>query len=534
MLPDDRPVWKAMIRQSQQQIGLMEALDVVLDRLLRGADIDECLSLYPHLAVELEPLLRVAGMVRAEVTQPLPPEMERWLATGAQEFAAIADQMLARRHARRNLLKPLRKAAVQRVLVGALAVAVLLASVDTASAQSLPGDPLYVWKVAREDLTLSITADPVQRSKLHVTYARRRLLEINEMLASDAAIDPQTLREPLALLSGHIRGAVIESRDPEGADSSVDVTALLGEVQTALSRLASKVPDASPLLENVQEQIDSVIEPTASPVPIATASPAPSLPPTTPVEAPTTAPVEAPVTEVIPQIEREPEQVDAATPIATPPPTSRPPRPSPTPGQIAPTASSAPAPTATPVRSPTATPLPSPTLTPTTPPTEAPPTDTPLPTNTPLPTATPPPTATRVPPTEPPSASSTPQPPPTARPPRPTATPRPTIAPTSAPTATPTEPPAPTATPTEPPAPTATPTPAPTATPTPAPTATPTETLPPTPSVTPTDEAEQPTVTPAGSEPSGMPTPTPTPAGSEPSGMPTLTPDDAGAHGANL
>jgi hypothetical protein len=525
MLPDGRPVWKAMIRHSQQQIGLMEALDVVLDRLLRGADIDECLSLYPHLAVELEPLLRVAGMVRAEVTQPLPPEMERWLATGAQEFAAIADQMLARRHARRNLLKPLRKATVQRVLVGALAVTVLLASVDTASAQSLPGDPLYVWKVAREDLTLSMTSDPVQRSKLHVTYARRRLLEINEMLAGDAAIDPQALREPLALLSSHIRGAVIESRDMDVVDVSVDVTTLLGEVRTALSRLASKVPDASPLLENVQEQIDSVIEPTASPVPIATASPVPSLPPTTPVEAPTTVEITAP--ETVPQTGRETERVDAATPIATPPPTSRPPRPSPTPGQIEPTASSAPAPTATPApRSPTATPTPSPTMTPTVSPTEAPPTDTPLPTNTPLPTATPPPTATRVPPTEPPSASSTPQPPPTARPPRPTATPRPTIAPTSAPTATPTEPPAPTATPTEPPAPTATPT--------PAPTATPTETLPPTPSVTPTDEAEQPTVTPAGSEPSGMPTPTPTPAGSEPSGMPTLTPDDAGAHGANL
>jgi len=504
-----------MIRHSQQQIGLMEALDVVLDRLLRGADIDECLSLYPHLAVELEPLLRVAGMVRAEVTQPLPPEMERWLATGAQEFAAIADQMLARRHARRNLLKPLRKAAVQRVLVGALAVTVLLASVDTASAQSLPGDPLYVWKVAREDLTLSMTSDPVQRSKLHVSYARRRLLEINEMLAGDAAIDPQALREPLALLSSHIRGAVIESRDMDVVDVSVDVTALLGEVQTALARLASKVPDASPLLENVQEQIDSVIEPTASPVPLATASPVPSLPPTTPVEAPTTVEITAP--ETVPQIEREPERVDAATPIATPPPTSRPPRPSPTPGQIEPTASSAPAPTATPAsQSPTVTPLPSPTVTPTTPPTEALPTDTPLLTNTPSPMATLPPTATRVPPTEPPSASSTPQPPPTARPPRPTATPRPTITSTPAPTATPT--------PTDTPTPTATPTDTPT----------PTEMPSHTPSVTPTEEAGQPTVTPAGSEPSGMPTPTPTPGGSEPSGRPTPTPDASGANGASL
>ncbi|MBO9335196.1 MAG: hypothetical protein J7455_10685, partial [Roseiflexus sp.] len=304
-----------MIRHNQQQIGLIEALDIALNRLLRGADIDECLSLYPHLAVELEPLLRVAGMVRAEMTQPLPPEMERWLATGAQEFAALADQMLARRHARRNLFKPLRKAAVQRVLVGALAVTVLLASIDTASAQSLPGNPLYVWKVAREDLTLSMTSDPVQRSKLHVTYARRRLLEISEMLARNTAIDPQALKEPLSLLSSHIRGAVIESRDMDVADVSVDVAVLIDEVQTALSRLASKVPEASPLLENVQEQINPVIEPIASPVPIATASPVSSLSPTTPVESPTTVEVTDP--ETAPQTERKPERVDAATPIAT-------------------------------------------------------------------------------------------------------------------------------------------------------------------------------------------------------------------------
>ena len=529
-----------MIRHSQQQIGLMEALDVVLDRLLRGADIDECLSLYPHLAVELEPLLRVAGMVRAEVTQPLPPEMERWLATGAQEFAALADQMLARRHARRNLLKPLRKAAVQRVLVGALAVAVLLASVDTASAQSLPGDPLYVWKVAREDLTLSMTSDPVQRSKLHVAYAHRRLSEI-EVITGKTAIDPQVLREPLALLSNHIRGAVIESRDMDVADVSVDVTVLLDEVQTALSQLASKVPDASPLLENVQEQIESVIKPTASPVPRATVSPVPSLLPTTLVESPTT--VEVTASETVPQTEREPEQVDAAPPIATPLPTVRQPLLSPTSHQIEPTVISAPAPTVLPIPfSPTVLLPSSPTMMPTAPSTETPPTDVPLPTNTPSLTATVPPTAIRVPPTEPTSVGSTPQPPPTARPPRPTATPRPTIAPTSAPTTTPTAPPAPTATPT--PAPTETPTLAPTATPTetpaptvtltPSPTETPTETLPPTPSVTPTDEAGQPTVTPSGSEPSGMPTPTPTPSGSEPSGMPTLTPDNPGAHGANL
>jgi hypothetical protein len=219
-----------MARRSPQ-IAFQEAFDEALDRLLHGADINECLARYPHLAAELEPLLHVAGMVRAEATLPLPSELERWLPTGAQEFSAIAGQMLAQRRRARHVLRPLRKAAVQRVLAGALAVAIVLASVDTASAQSMPGDPLYVWKVAREDLTLSVVADPVQRSKLHVDYARRRIVEIETLIARGDAVDPQLLEEPLAILSVHVRGAVIESREIGVEDVSNDVAVLIGEVQ---------------------------------------------------------------------------------------------------------------------------------------------------------------------------------------------------------------------------------------------------------------------------------------------------------------
>ncbi|MFQ3682306.1 DUF5667 domain-containing protein [Roseiflexus sp.] len=492
-----------MVRRSQQ-LAVQDAFDEALDRLLSGAHIDECLARYPQLAADLEPLLQVAGIVRAEAMLPLPPELEGWLSTGAQEFAAIAGQMLAQQRKTRHLLRPLRKAAVQRVLAGALVITVLLASVDTASAQSLPGDPLYAWKVTREDLTLSITPDPVQRSKLHIDYARRRMLEIEMLIASNDAVDLRVLEEPLAILSVHVRGAVVESRQIGIADVSDDVTVLIDEVQATLSQLASKVPDANPLIGAVQGQIESVREPAALPpstaIPLSSSTPASATQTPASVDAPTPPSADAPPmgpTDVIPAIEADtvPDR-DTTQAIATPPPTARPPRPSPTPAQSAPSVTSTPLPTRTPVPgSPTSTPSPSPTATLTVEPTEVLPTNTPLPTLTPSPTLTPPPTATRIPPTEPPLASSTPQPPPTARPPRPTATPRPTETPTPLPTATPTETPTPlpTATPTE--------------TPTPSPTATPTET--PTPS--PTDQPNTP------------------PDLADASSTPTLTPDAPGS-----
>ncbi|ABU57751.1 DUF5667 domain-containing protein [Roseiflexus castenholzii] len=483
-----------MVRRSQQ-LDIAEAFDEALNRLLSGASIDECLARYPQAAANLEPLLEIAGLVRHEAALPLPPELERWLPTGAQEFSALAGQMLAQRQRTGHLLRPLRKAAVQRVLAGALAVTVLLASVDTASAQSLPGDPLYVWKVAREDLTLSITTDPAQRSKLHIDYARRRMLEIEMLITGNDSITPQALEEPLAILSVHVRGAVVESRQIGTADVSDDVNVLIDEVRKTLFQLASKVPDANPLIDTVQGQIDAVIEPTVAPpaTTIPLSSPAPASTTQTPAatDAPSPTSADVPVvdlTDQTPSVEDRPTPDGESTQaVATPPPTARPPRPTPTPGQAAPTATNAPLPTRTPMPgSPTSTP--SPTATYTVQPTEVPPTDTPLPTHTPSPTHTPPPTATRIPPTEPPSVSSTPQPPPTARPPRPTLTPTP------APTATPTD----------------TPTPAPTDTPTPAPTATPTDTPTPAPTATPTlTPTDQPNTPPDLAEASSTPTITP-------------------------
>ncbi|NWG22785.1 MAG: hypothetical protein HXY39_20970 [Chloroflexi bacterium] len=482
-----------------QQAPLTDALDDALARMVRGVSIEECLVSYPQLAADLEPLLSIADLVRHEAALPLPPELERWLPTGAQEFAAIAEQMLARQPSLRRLITPLGHVAVQRTLAGVLAASILLASVDTASAQSLPGDPLYTWKVAREDISLTITTSPEQRGRLHISYARRRLAEINEMMAGGVAPDSQLIAEAVANLTGHVQGAVSASQEASTPGAASDIDVLISEVEFTLTQLASKVPETRSTVDEAQQTIDAALEqlalPSPSPAPDATATTgtpvAPTLPPTAQL-APQNAPYPAPI---------ETEEVAPVATIASPVATG-PPLPSPTRENIAPAPTiETPSATATPLPSPTPTPSITPTSTRPPEPTEPPP-----PTATPLPTATPPPTATRIPPTETTVVIATPVPPPTVRPPRPSPTPTASATPTATATATP-EPP--TATPTATPVP---PTATPTATPVP-PTATPTATPEP-PTATPTATPEPPTATPTATPepPTATPTATPTPS----------------------
>lgn len=451
------------------QTPLTEAFDQALSRMLHGASVAECCASIPRAyAEDLETLLTTAQLVRHDTSAPLPQDLEAWLPNGAQEFAALADQLLARRRSFRHIAAPLRHATVQRALGGIVVATLLLASVDSASATSLPGDPLYTWKIAHEDIRLTVTISPEERGRLHLDYAQRRLVELDQLLAGGAMPNSMLVSNTLADLTHHVQSAIAENRLAGSTETDPELNALIDDVRVTLSSWAAKDPDASPAVDQTQREIFQALEQAEpAPQPTATASPTLTAEATaTPVLPATTAP------EIIP--------------TNAPAPTARPPRPTATPtstptqtapnNAASPTSTSA-TPAATHTPSPTQTAIQSPS------PTEpAQPTNTAPPTSTPLPTNTPPPTATRIPPTEPAIDIATSTPPPTARPLRPTLTPT-SMPPSPTPTAT-NIPPSPT--PTEVP---------------PSPTATATNT-PPEPSATPTDIPPSPTPTPT-SEPAG-------------------------------
>jgi hypothetical protein len=152
---------------------LQRILEECLMRLVNGTfTLDECLLLYPKYATQLGPLLETALLLN------LGRDVEPLSTFIAYTRSAVTQFTLS--HPRqRQIVMPL----IQRT---ALTLAVLVAALlvtGTAEAQSaLPGDTLYTWKRASEQVWRAISPNPVATD---VALAERRL---NEWIA--VAKDP--------------------------------------------------------------------------------------------------------------------------------------------------------------------------------------------------------------------------------------------------------------------------------------------------------------------------------------------------------
>jgi hypothetical protein len=505
----------------------VDILDQALMRMRAGESIEASLADHAELADELQPLLLAADLLRAEAATPLPPDLEAWLPAGARDFTAIAEQAASRNGRRRVASRPL---TLQRTAIAVAIVAAMMGAVDTASAQSLPGETLYQWKRTKEDISLALVTDPDQRSHLMVEYAGRRLNEFNKLVAKGDAADSTLVSDTLTSLLDNLQAAITEDQKTQVDDVSPMVKQILSDTKSALTQAATVAPESAPVLDQanvraevIAQEIPAGVATSSQPTDTATVTASPAVT-NTPVAHGSIA--EGSSTETATPTTGAP--IDqTAEPLATTT-IDQSPSPSPTSAVSEPST----------VVPPGSTDEPTPTADPVTvvPPTAAP-TDTAAPPSNPSPaTSTPAPAVTAV-PTDtaaPPSTTNTP--PPTATPlptdeptPRPTATPLPTTRPTRTPTDTPTPTPTrtPTATPTPTRTPTATPLP-PTDTPTPPPTDTPTPPPTDTPTPPPTDTPTPPPTDTPTPPPTDMPTPPPTTqsnAGAgEGSSTPTATP----------
>lgn len=505
---------------------LEDALDAALTAIRAGVPIGESLAPYPEHAVALTPLLATAAAVQQLAATPLPPELAAWVATdGVRTYTAIAERLAKRRTPRRPALQP-----SHRALAAVIVAAVLIGGVSgvgTASAASLPGEPLYAIKRAGENLSLALTFDPVDRSLLYTAYAERRVEEYRQLISSGTPPDAPEATAVLEDVVQLTRAALDEARQSSSLPQvSPAISKVVDRAKTTVAVVTSTVPKPLPSLAAVDSSLNAIAgqlppatvasatQPTTEPQP-------PALPRGTPEPAeatiaPTSTPGQPPTDEPARRPTNPPAPTAAATAVAGGP--TAPPPPTAAGGE-----------TATATLPGEATALPTEAASPTLAPVEE--TATPessgsgQATRVPAATATVPPTATALPPTEPA----------TVAPPPATNTPRPTRRPTRTPVPTPTE--TPTNTPTD--TPTSTPTDTPTNTPTNTPTATPTPTDTPTATNTPTATvgvnvptvaADTPTTTgstdvdarsTATATPTTSDTPTPTPEGT-----PTPTPAD--------
>lgn len=176
---------------------LYEALEVCRAALATGVTLESALGLYPELAGELRPALEAwQAMMALQDATPIPTDR---LQRSRTRLLARAARMrgIPARPAFRFPGRPRMAFAALAVLV-----AVLLGwgGLTTASAQAIPGDPLYRLKRVNEDLQLRLTPGE-RRSDLKVEFAERRSSELMDVLKLGRSAEVEftgVVRAPIA------------------------------------------------------------------------------------------------------------------------------------------------------------------------------------------------------------------------------------------------------------------------------------------------------------------------------------------------
>ena len=154
------------------------------------ASIEDCLSKYPSVREQLEPLLRISLEIRE------PPDVKPSPSFKMKGRVRLMDQIHGRPAGigwpwRRydNRMKPF--AYVKRlsmsmagvILAIVLAVFGLGAGTAYASQASLPGDTLYQIKLATEQAGMMLVGDDVARAERALSFANKRVREIEALAA---------------------------------------------------------------------------------------------------------------------------------------------------------------------------------------------------------------------------------------------------------------------------------------------------------------------------------------------------------------
>ena len=173
-------------------------LDESISALQAGVSIEEILAETPEYATELRPLL-YAATVLADPNPRLLPE-ERKSALRAEYMKQVADlpaittptlnekaqaifRIIKRRLNRKAVLSDLVTVTITIILTLFMAVLIL----TYVARDTLPGDFLYGFQRASENVQFSLTFNEAQRAVLADQFNQRRLAEIEQLIEQNRA-----------------------------------------------------------------------------------------------------------------------------------------------------------------------------------------------------------------------------------------------------------------------------------------------------------------------------------------------------------
>ena len=185
----------------EQDIELL--LDICIEEMHKGKSIEECLAEYPQYASQLKPLLQLVKQIEA-LPQPAPsPEaISSTLINIGKEIAQLtitAETPVVRGKKRKTIsfFNIFQKPKLMWAFNAALILIVVLFSVATISANSVPGDILYPVKLATEKVKFLLTFDSEKKAELRLTFSDKRLQEMIAVFQQSGKLDTTLLKAML-------------------------------------------------------------------------------------------------------------------------------------------------------------------------------------------------------------------------------------------------------------------------------------------------------------------------------------------------
>jgi hypothetical protein len=161
--------------------NLYEALEVCLQDIEQGADVETVLFRYPALADELRPILEASvsakGMAVPDPSAEVIRHNRAKLLRNAAEMREANIQLVSRS----NWFGSLRRVAVTLVIL--VMVFASGTGLVRAASTTVPGDNLYPVKRTWEGVSLLLTFNVQQREALEIEHENERLEELSELFA---------------------------------------------------------------------------------------------------------------------------------------------------------------------------------------------------------------------------------------------------------------------------------------------------------------------------------------------------------------
>src|SRR5438132_903245 len=174
------------------------ALDECCARVQGGTPLEECLLDYPAAyREELARLVPLSGRVAGIGSDPSPAFQQQLQAT-------LVRRVDAHRAERPSFFRRLTSNALLRPVAAALLLVVLIGGgigATQASAESLPGEPLYQVKTTREAFQRLLARDPEAQVEVRATQIQERAKELDQALRR-GKLKPAVMQEITRRVSG--------------------------------------------------------------------------------------------------------------------------------------------------------------------------------------------------------------------------------------------------------------------------------------------------------------------------------------------